>query len=180
MVASLSLIKRCVRRWQRDETAFTLIELLVVCLLLSLTLAVSVPALRDTLLTDQLKATSRKIIGAVRERREEAVRDQQSFVLYVDMDKNHIWYEKDGEKDPEERKASFDRGMQLPASVRILDVWTKSDGRKVGGIASLWITRQGYMDQTVIHMTDGSDTQSILFSPFLGSIKVVDGYAEVE
>ena len=94
------------------------------------------------------------------------------------MEKKRIWYEKDDEKDPEERKASFDRGMQLPASVRILDVWTKSDGRQVEGIASLWITRQGYMDQTVIHMTDDSDTQSILFSPFLGSIKVVDGYAE--
>ena len=61
-----------------NEAAFTLVELLVVCLLISLTLAVSVPALRDTLLTDQLKATSRKIIGAIRERREEAVRDQQS------------------------------------------------------------------------------------------------------
>jgi type II secretory pathway pseudopilin PulG len=180
MVAARLRMKHCARFLQKSETAFTLIELLVVCLLLSLTLFVSVPVLRDTLLTDQLKAASRKIVGAVRERREEAVRDQQSFVLYVDIDKKYIWYEKDGEKDPEERKASFDRGMQLPDSVRILDVWTKSNGRQIEGIAGLWITRQGYMDQTVIHLTDDSDTRSLLFSPFLSSIKVVDGYAEVE
>lgn len=180
MIAALFRIKKDTHRRHGNEAAFTLVELLVVCLLISLMLAVSVPTLRNTLLTDQLKATSRKIIGAIREMREEAVRDQQSFVLYVDMEKKRIWYEKDNEKDPEERNASFDRGMQLPSSVRIQDVWTKSDGRQAEGIVSLWITRQGYMDQTVIHMTDDSDTQSILFSPFLGSIKVVDGYAEVE
>ena len=180
MIAALLQIRTYTLRRQGSEAAFTLVELLVVCLLISITLAVSVPALRDTLFTDHLKATTRKIIGTIRELREEAVREQQPFMLYFDMEQKRIWYEKDGEKDPEQQQVFFDRGIQLPASVRILDVWTKSDGRQTQGIASLWITRLGYMDMTVIHMTDDSDTISIIFSPFLGSIKVADGYLDLE
>jgi type II secretory pathway pseudopilin PulG len=180
MVVALDRIKGYVCRWHGSEAAFTLVELLVVCLLLSLTLVVSVPTLRDTLLTDHLKAATRKMIGTIRELREEAVRDQQPFTIYVDMEQNRIWYEKDGEKNPPERQTSIDRGIQLPSSVRILDVWTKSDGRQVQGVASLWITRQGYMDQTAIHLADDSDAVSVLFSPFLSSIKVVEGYAGLE
>jgi type II secretory pathway pseudopilin PulG len=163
-----------------SEAAFTLVEILVVCLLISIMLAVSVPTLRDIMLTDHLKATTRKIIGTIRELREEAVREQLSFMLYLDMEKKHIWYEREGKSGPEERQASIDRGIQLPASVRILDVWTKSDGRQARGVPGLWISKQGYMDMTVIHMTDDNATISIMFSPFLGSIKVADGYLDFE
>jgi type II secretory pathway pseudopilin PulG len=175
------LLKKKNACWLRgNEAAFTLIELLVVCLLLSITMAVSIPALRDSLLTDQLKAASRKIIGAVRELREEALRDRRAFMLYIDMGEKRLWYEKDDEQDPEKRMEARKQGLVLPSSIRILDVWTKSDGRQVEGTVGLWISRLGYMDQTVIHVSDGSETQSIRFAPFLGSIEVVDGYANLE
>lgn len=180
MVTTFFRIRAYALRRHGNEAAFTLVELLVVCLLISIMLAVSVPVLRDTLLTDHLKATTRKIIGTIKALREEAVREQQSFSLYFDIEQKRIWYEKDGEKDQEEQKAAMERGLHLPSSVRILDVWTKSDGRQSLGTATLWISRQGYMDMTVIHMTDDSDTISIVFSPFLGAIKVVDGYADLE
>ncbi len=163
-----------------NETGFTLVEILVVCLLISITLAVAVPTLRDTLLTNQLKAASRKIIGIIRDLRETAVNEHQPYTLYFDLGKKRIWYEKDNEKDRQDHIQLPENEIQLPAAVRILDIWTKSDGRKSFGTATLWISRQGYMDMTVIHITDESDTISIFFSPFLGSIKVSDGYANFE
>ena len=163
-----------------NETGFTLVEILVVCLLISITLVVAVPTLRDTLLTDQLKAASRKIIGTIRDLRETAVNEHQPYTLYFDLGKNRIWWEKDNEKDRQEKRQRPGDEIQLPAAVRILDIWTKSDGRKSLGTATLWISRQGYMDMTVIHLTDESDTISISFSPFLSSIKVSDGYTNFE
>ena len=180
MAAVLHQMKAFLCR-RRNEDAFTLIELLVVCLLISIMLVVSVPSLRDALLTDELKTTTRKIIGTVQGLREEAVRGQQPYMLYFDMEKKCIWYEKDTEIQQdgyEEKKTKTP--IQVPSSVRTMDVWTKSDGKQSQGTAGLWISRQGYMDMTVIHLTDESNTMSIFFSPFLGSIKVVDGYADLE
>ena len=163
-----------------NERAFTLVELLVVCLLISITLAVTVPTMRDSLVTNDLKTATRKIIGTIRELREDAVREQQSYTIYFDMEKNRVWYAKDDNKAREEQTTSLKSEVQLPSAVRILDIWTKSDGSQSLGTASLWISRQGYMDMTVIHITNDSDTMTISFSPFLSSIKVVDGYAEFE
>jgi type II secretory pathway pseudopilin PulG len=163
-----------------NESAFTLVELLVVCLLISITLAVTVPTLRDSLVTNDLKTATRRIIGAIRELREDAVREQQSYTIYFDMGKNRVWYAKDDNKAREEQTTSLKSEVQFPPAVRVLDIWTKSDGRQSLGTATLWISRQGYMDMTVIHITNDSDTMTISFSPFLSSIKVVDGYAEFE
>jgi Tfp pilus assembly protein FimT len=165
----------------RKGAGFTLMEILVVCFIISLTLVVSIPALRDTLLTDPLKTTARKIIGTVRSLREDAIREQQAYVLTFDLAEKRIRYQKEGDQNPE--KAAGDdgnMGMELPSSVHIMDIWTKSDGKQNKGTITLWISPQGYMDKTVVHITDDSDTISILFSPFLGSIKVVDGYVDLE
>ena len=163
-----------------DESAFTLVEILVVCLLISITLAVTVPTMRDSLVTNDLKTATRKIIGTIRELREDAIREQQSYTIYFDMEKKRIRYAKDTDKAQEEQTTSIESEIQLPPAVRILDIWTKSDGRQSHGAATLLINRQGYMDMTVIHITNDSNTMSISFSPFLSSIKVVDGYAEFE
>jgi type II secretion system protein H len=165
------------RHW--NENAFTLIELMVVCLLISIMLAVSVPSLRSALFTDQLKEATRQIIGTVQGLRAEAVRDQQPYLLCFDMEKKRIWYEKDLE-DSDDQQEKRKTSIQVSAEVRIMDVWTKTDGRQSQGTATLWISRQGYMDMTVIHLTDESSTMSIFFSPFLGSIKVIDGYADLD
>ncbi len=155
----------------RKEEAFTLLELLVVTTLISIMLAVSVPALRDTLFTDQLKASTRKIIGTVKGVREAAIRKQLQIPLHLDTDEGTIWYDDNG------KTIQHD----LPSSVKIVDVWTKSGGKNDTGDIVLNISKQGYMDHTVIHLSDDSDANmSIVFSPFLGSIEVFDEYISLE
>ncbi len=177
MAAVGSLIRRGNRL--ADEAAFTLIEILVVCLLVSIVLAATIPVVHDTLLTDQLRVASRKVIGTVRELREDAIRSRQAYILSFDLDRKRFWYERADGRD-RGGESSARNGTRLPSSVRILDIRTKSAGRQSRGIVNLWISRQGYMDMTVIHLAGDSDTLSIFFSAFLGSIKVVAGYADME
>ncbi len=158
-----------------------MIEILVVCLLTSIILMVGIPIFKDISSTSQLRATSRKIIGTVQGLRDEAVRYRRAFTLVVDLDRKRVWYEQDdGNKTQQQKGQSQEEVMELPSSVRIMDVWSKSTGRKSRGTINLWISPQGYMDMTVFHLTDGSETVSLIVAPFLGSVRVVDGYADLE
>jgi prepilin-type N-terminal cleavage/methylation domain-containing protein len=160
------------------QSAFTLIEVLVVCLLISIILTVGVPVLRDALFNDPLNTTTRKIISTLRGLREEVLRERQPFFLYLDLEHSSFWH--DGNIDMKQKKNISENKIQLPPSVRIIDVWTKSGGKQNEGTVALLISRQGYMDMTVIHLTDEREIKSIMLSPFLGSIKVVDGYADLQ
>lgn len=161
-----------------NKRAFTLIEILVVCLLVSIILMVGIPVFKDISSTSQLKATSRKIIGTVQGLREEAVRNRKAFTLFIDLDRKRVWYEQNDGKKIQQKKQAEEDVIELPSSVQILDVWSKSLGRKSRGTIKLWISPQGYMDKTIFHLTDGGETVSLLVAPFLGSVSVVDGYAE--
>jgi prepilin-type N-terminal cleavage/methylation domain-containing protein len=169
------LRKKC-----NTESAFTLLELLVVCALISILLAIAVPTLRNSLLTDPLKTASRQIIGLVKEVREQAIREQAAYVIHFDFTENSIRVEKESEQglvDPEKVKEDT---LHLPEPVRFLDVWTTSEGKLDTGQPTLWVSKQGYMDQAIVHLgTDGDAVISLLFSPFLGTVRVTDGYMEL-
>ena len=48
-----------------NQQGFTLLELIIVCLLITVSLAFSVPNLRQALVIDQLAANSRKIMALI-------------------------------------------------------------------------------------------------------------------
>lgn len=161
------------------ETGFTLMELIIVCTLVGLFLSISIPTLRNNLYVNQLETTARKIIGTVKELRNMAVRDHKAYLLHFDIGGNEFWYEPDGTINPfgDEPKTV----TTLPEEVRFSDVQTHFQGTNNSGIVTLWISKQGYMDQTVVHLSnDGGKILSLLFSPFSGSAKVYDEYVEPE
>lgn len=168
--------------YSRDgDSAFTLLELLIVLALISVMLAVAVPTLKNTLLTDPLKTSSRQLVGLVKEVRELAIREQKAYTLHFDLSEKSVRVAKDLETsllDPDDIKENT---LQLVEPVRFLDVWTASDGKQDTGQPVLWVSKQGYMDQTMIHLgTDGDEVMSILFSPFLGTVKIWDSYLDLE
>lgn len=171
-----SLRKNC-----NTDSAFTLLELLVVCGLISIMLAIAVPTLRNSLLTDPLKTASRQVIGLVKGVREQAIREQQAYFIHFDFTENSIWVKKESEEgivDPEKEKAN---ALRLPEPARFLDVWTTSDGKLETDQPALWVSKQGYMDQAMVHLgTDGDEVISLLFSPFLGPVRVSDGYIDLD
>ncbi len=159
------------------DAGFTLMELIVVCILTALFLTVAVPTLRNTLYVNELDASARKIVGTIQELRHLAVREHKAYLLHFDLDENRLWYEPDGTLDSfaEEPKT----GVQLPDGIRFISVIPHSGSAGRSGKTTLWVSKQGYMDQTLVHLSDtGGNTLTLFFSPFSGSARVYDGYVE--
>ncbi len=164
-----------------DESAFTLFELLVVCALISVMLAVAVPTLKNSLLTDPLKTSSRQVIGLIKAVREKAVRDQQAYLITFDRTENRIWFLKESAVGLEDAEENITDVLHLPEPIRILDIWTRSDGKQETDRPTLWVSKQGYIDETLIHLgNDEDEVLSMLFSPFLGNVRITDKYVDLE
>lgn len=161
---------------KKSSRGFTLLELIIVCALIGIMLVVSVPALHSAFVDDQLKAACRKIIGLVGGVRELAVRENQPYFLFIDRNENSIWYEKDTESEDEE-KVEGRKIINLPDGIRVSEIWTRSEGEYSDDQNRIWINRKGYMDQTVMHLTDdNSNIISLHFSPFMDSVRLYDRY----
>ena len=160
-----------------DKRGFTLLELIVVTFLIGIMLSLSIPSLRNTFFTDPLKATTRKVIGLVGGVRELAAREQQPYLLHIDQSENRIWYEKDGNEEVEEVKNEERREGEVlfPETVRISGVWMAGEDDSLEGQTTVWISKQGYMNNTTIQIEDDDGGHlNVQFSPFLDSVVVSD------
>lgn len=159
--------------------AYTLIELTVVIFLIGLVLVLTVPRVQHALLSDDLKAASRRMIGTVRTLRNNAVRDQKAYMLHFDMALNRFWVSWDA-MTAEEQAEARQNATALPGGVRVVDVYFKGTGKKDVGDAVIRFTKQGYAQQVVIHLgaNDGR-AYSLVLSPFLSTIKTYDRYVEI-
>lgn len=177
-----SHIPSVINNQYKNPPGFTLLELIIVCLLITVSLAFSVPRLRQTLVIDQLAASSRKVIALIKEVRQLAAQEQQPYLIYFDLDRNKIWYQQDipeskGEKEP----GSPQPTIELPPSVHFQDILIGSAEKKSSGEVTLWINKQGYMEQTILHLADEQDNIiSLVLSPFLSTIKAYDSYIRLE
>ena len=153
---------------------FTLMELIVVLLLVGLLMSFAMPTLRNTVISGSLEKEARKLIGAVTEVRQLAVREHGAYLLHFDLDNGRYWYEKDGAVNPfgEEPQTT----ASLSEEVKIKAVETRKDGSVGGGEIVLWISNKGYMDQTTVHLRDTAEKEvSLRFSPFSSSARIIDG-----
>jgi prepilin-type N-terminal cleavage/methylation domain-containing protein len=164
------------------ECGFTLLELIIVCALAAIFLTLSMPALRNTLLNNDLDSATRKIIGTVKELRNLAVREHASYLLHFELGEGRIWYEAD-EVDNNEKteEISAGRSIQLPVDIKLDEVVFSSQTKESLGSATLWISNKGYMDQTTVYLSDSESRKvTIIFSPFSGSARVYDEFVTAE
>jgi len=167
------------RKTFNDARGYTLLELIVVLILLGLMFGLTVPKLRQTLLTDNLDATSLRIIGLVEDLRERAISGQVSYVLHLDMREKKLWAFATTATE-EEQETARERADQLPADVRISDIWTWSKG-KLYDETTIYFSSKGYIEQSMIHLQSQDGRQlSLELTPFLGSIKIHDGYVDFD
>ncbi len=163
----------------RNAKAFTFLELTVVIFLIGLMLALTIPRVRQGFLSDELKATARRMIGTISTLRSNAMRDQKGYRLYFDMDSDLVWVEWDT-MTPEERDAVRESASRLPSGISILDVYRRATGKEDVGEASIHFTKQGYVEEAIIHLgSEDGRAYSILVSPFLTKIKTFDRYVEI-
>jgi prepilin-type N-terminal cleavage/methylation domain-containing protein len=158
---------------------FTLIELAVVIALLGLFLGLTIPRFQYYLVADDLKATTRKIVGLVREVRNEAIREQRVYTIHLDIESNRWWTEHTGMED-EEMVLAKEEAFVLPGAVRILDVWCRGKGKQAHGEVILHFGKKGYVEQTLIHLgADDGREFTLTLSPFLGTVKIYDKYVDI-
>jgi len=164
----------------RDKKGYTFIELTVVVLLIGLMMAVTLPRFRYALLTDNLKTATRRLVGIIKTMRIEAVREQQGFVLYFDLESNRFWHESSAMTE-EERRISREKASSLPSGVRFLDIWLTGKGKKAVGEAAIRFNKKGYVQQSVIHLASEDGRKfTLVLSPFLGRVQVLKKYVEFE
>lgn len=162
-----------------NARGYTLLELIVVIVLLGLMFGLTVPRFRQTVLSDSLDATSLRIIGVVQDLREKAISDQVSYVLHLDIRQKKLWAFATSATE-EEQERSRDRAYQLPVDVKIEDIWSWSRG-KLYEEATIHFSKKGYIEQSMIHLQSEDGRQlSLELSPFLGSIKIHEGYVDFD
>ena len=159
---------------------FTLIEILVVMVLISLVTAFTLPSIRTSLFSDQLKATARRLVGFVTEVSQSAVSGQSEYRISFDLEENRVWATPGAAKNKQEEEVKA-INLIVPESVRIVDVVSVDGDKNAQGTAELYLSKKGYVNKTAIHLRsdDGRD-MTIVLSPFLGVTRIFDSYVDLE
>jgi prepilin-type N-terminal cleavage/methylation domain-containing protein len=154
---------------------FTLIELIVVISLISILLFFSIPRLDVSLLKDRDRELSAWIILNVKSLKEAAFREQQTFVLSLDLDHHRMWAAPaDAASDvPAEEK------QRLPRGFRLLGLAYPDQDRIITGVAEIRFYPKGYSDAALIYMEDNKNNRiTYQIEPFLSRVKIHEGYVE--
>jgi general secretion pathway protein H len=164
----------------RENKGFTLIELTVVVVLIGIILTLTVPRFQTAIMTDDLKATTRKMVGMIKGLRDEAIREQRVYFLHFDLESNRFWIDSTGMTE-EERARAAEKAYTLPERVQVLDIWSSSKGKKMTGQTAIRFSKKGYVQPSAIHLgADDGREFTLVLSPFLGRVEVYDRYIEFE
>lgn len=160
----------------RSDYGFTLIELIVVMVLLSVMTSFAVPAIRTALYSDELKATARQLIGLINETGQAARSNQQEYFLSFDRESQAFSVLSSKKNDDIQTLTA----VHIPDGVRVVDFTSVHGGERVGDLR-LRFSQKGYVDKTLIHLSDedGRDLTLVL-SPFLGVTRLYDSYRTLE
>ena len=160
-----------------NHKGYTIVELIVVIFLVGLMLFLAVPGMRDVLTGDPLQATARKLAGAARDLRTDAIREQVDHVLHFDLAQNRFWtYTAD--LTPEKKEERRKQGFVFPAGIRIIDVYRAGGVKRNDGEWETVFYKSGIVQPTVVHLGREGEVVTIFFEPFLSRARIFDRHVE--
>jgi len=161
-----------------NNKAFTLLELIVVMALIALIASFSVPQIAHFLYADQLKGSVRKLIGLIHQSSQLAQQHQAPYLLtYQPKERTFVVGPEQVEEKVKDKVIKKENRLQLADSVTVRDLWSWYGGPRPSDAFVIRFTKNGYVEPTIIHLRkeDGQEI-SVILSPFLGKVNIVDGY----
>lgn len=167
----------------RQCHGYTLVELAMVLLLVTIVLGLALPRFRDQLLSNDLGRTTRMIGGLAQDARLCALREGRRYTIEIDPGEHRLRvFREEAMADGSLQKTESReiKGVAIPASVTITDIWLARSG-KVAGPVGINFSAKGRADQAVIHLQGrGGEQISLIIEPFLDRVKSVPGYLDVD
>ena len=163
-----------------EPQGFTLVELAVVLLILAVVLGLVLPEASSFLFRSDLKASSRRLAGAVSYARSQAMLEGRLWELTLDLDADSFWAAAvDADKEGLSSELEKVKKRKLAGEVRFLDVKKLPDETKSAGRVALNFHPKGLVEPAVIHLAGpGKQIQTIFVKAFNGRLVVRDGYLE--
>jgi len=176
-IASVSNLKSAIRNPQ--SKGFTLIELAVVIAILGVMIALVAPMLGE-LGEANLKRSARHLTGMIRFLHEEAQAKKAAYRLRFDIQDGRYWAE--SPKLVSESAVEFQKTTSVIGGEGSLFGQTTFRDIKAGSHPDdpyILFTPDGWVENTVIHLRDGSDRDfSLLVKPLTGKTELLEGYVE--
>lgn len=164
---------------QINNKGYTLIELAVVVFIIGIMLTFAAPRVRDMLWEDNLKKAARQFTAAAKELRHEAVREQVDYILHFDLNKGEFWrYSAD--MTPEKRDEMKKSAWHLEGGVKITDMYHIGGNKQSDGEIRVRFFKKGYCQPTVIHLSSGDNSSTVVINPFLEDVTVHNSYIDFE
>lgn len=164
-----------------EASGFTLMELLVVIILISIMFAVVVPRLDLGGRVGGLEKAVRLFTAQLEAGKREAVAQQKTRFLVLDLDAQKI-----GRKDSDPPLDEAENGEKkpgltpLPEGVAISQVETPGGGTARQGQILIRVSREGYVEQAAVQISDKTRKLTLFFEPFLGGIRQKDGFVGLD
>jgi len=166
---------------RRGAAGFTLVELMVVVVLLGIAIAIVMPRISRAMFASDIKLATRQLAALVQVTRDRAVRSHRpQYRLNYDLKEGEIWVTyiaPSGEVVEDER--TLMRRRHWPGQIRLVDVITQFQGRREEDqdLFTVFLP-SGYIERTLLHLTDGEVEFTLVIDSLTGRIQRHDGFIE--
>ncbi len=161
-----------------NTRGFTLIELAVVVLLISLFSVLTLPMLTG-IGEDRLAVSARRLAGTVKYLYNESALSGLEYRLVYNLDRGTFKakrLERDGELTDLPR---IGREQSLRGEVRFREIAVGGRGSFSSGEVTTEIHPVGWMEETVIHLSEEGREMTLRINPYTGSTEVFEGYRKL-
>jgi len=156
---------------------FTLIELIVVITIMSIILFISMPKIQNFILPNNSKKVSRWLIGEIRALKERAIKDQKTYALNINFDKQAFWVSW-ADISEEELLNAQKQSFILPEGFKIDSVREFSSNnifKITTGETFINFYKNGYSDKAIISIQNiqniNNNLIEFVIEPFLPRVK---------